>query len=431
MEALIDENFSYKAKLKSTSIEEYKSCLENYRNNFDGAKDLKGGIPIFLDTNVLLRYYSISFTAREKLLNFIDENKERIYITSQVQIEFLKNREEVIQKFFDQVTNRIPKDFTSEIINKITNFSEQHKIVLKDYSFVEPELDRLKSEFENLLVKLNESIDVNKVENQNLLINDKLLEIICSCHQTDKLNENELKLIIDDYDELVKNSKKDNNNEYINKSVFPGLGDFKEKPDDPYGDFIIFHEILKFTRSKSQNVIFLTFDNTKGDWMKKDKSPHMHYIDNVYKNTDRILYIIDAERTLNKLLEVNIDSLILNDNRFFETELNINSLKKLFETEIILSKFNDALFDQDLIDELKFHGYETIENIVKDLKYAAFGFNKSIHNQKIRLNKVGAIRLLLMIANEKYNIIFSKKHGPVSPGPILLKLSKNGREFIK
>ena len=44
--------------------------------------------------------------------------------------------------------------------------------------------------------------------------------------------------------------------------------------------------------------------------MNKNKSPHLHYIQNMYANTGQILYIIDAERAFGELLNIDIDSLV-------------------------------------------------------------------------------------------------------------------------
>lgn len=154
MTDIITTSTSFKSKMKSTSISQFKASMDLYSTNFNDALQLKNDTPIFLDTNILLRYYSISFNAREKLFKFIADNISRIYLSEQVQFEFLKNREDVIGKFFEQVTNKIPKDFTQDILNKIKNFNDQHKVVLKDYPYVEPELkssiEKLSKTLENL-----------------------------------------------------------------------------------------------------------------------------------------------------------------------------------------------------------------------------------------------------------------------------------------
>lgn len=433
MDAIINDNFSYKSKLESTSIEEYKSCLEKFRENFDDAKDLKGKLPIFFDTNVLLRYYSISFTAREKLFKFISDNKDRIYITTQVQSEFLKNREEVIQKFFDQVTNKIPTDFNSEIINKITNFTDKHKIVLKDYSSVEAELNSLKDSFKELLKKLNEAIDIKKNENLNLLVNDDFLDLICSCNMLPGLSQPELQLITRDYDELASKIKKSDNDNFKDKYVFPGVGDLKEKPDYPYGDFIIYHEILKYISSKSENTIFLTFDNTKGDWMKKNKSPHLHYVENVFKNTENILYIIDAERTLNEILEVNIDSLIIN-----EVTLPISSdiltIEAIRDILCTLDIFKNLDEDPDsyerIMYELDLNGYKSMQTLISDIKKSEQGFRTFLKVETFKPTVFGALRILLLMANDDYDKIVHENFTTISqPSDYFKSIAKKYSRF--
>ena len=169
MEIIIkDRNFL--TKRGSYTIASYKSCLEKIAIGFDSELSLSTKTPIVLDTSVLLRYYSISFTARLKLKEFIKNNKSRIILTPQVQREFIKNREDVIQKFFEQVTDKIPRDFNIDIVNKMKSFIEQHKTVLKDYPFFETDIIKHKSELEELLKRLNETIEVKRNENKNLVV---------------------------------------------------------------------------------------------------------------------------------------------------------------------------------------------------------------------------------------------------------------------
>jgi len=77
---LVTTDVCFSSKRNPTSLLEYKECLEKYSSNFQKEVSLETDSPIFLDTKVLLRYYSISFTAREKLFEFINLHKNRIML---------------------------------------------------------------------------------------------------------------------------------------------------------------------------------------------------------------------------------------------------------------------------------------------------------------------------------------------------------------
>jgi hypothetical protein len=399
--AIITKENTFASKKNISSISEYKNCLEKFADNFSREISLDTKSVIFLDTNVILRYYSISFTARHKLFDFIKKYSDRIVISAQVQAEFLKNREDVIQRFFEQVTNKIPKDFNSDIINKSKNFLEQHKVVLKDYPFVESGISQSHKDLETLLDKLNETIDKKREEHLGLILKDDFLDLLTRCTLYSGLTPEEYLLVKNEFDELKKQINIDSMDTLLNKpnAIFPGLGDIREKPDDPYGDYIIYHEMIKFMITRSADVLFLTFDNSKGDWMSKKKSPHLNYVLNSFLNTGQLLYIIDAERTLGELLDVNIDSLISDQVQTEDTSITIESLTKIVETLDVFKHVRRGKFTQRTLDELKINGYSSILEVEKDLIKASIAVKKYAEDQNPDLNTIGILRVALRIAN--------------------------------
>jgi hypothetical protein len=366
---LINKDHSFLAKRNNNSISQYQACLKKYAENLEQEITLTSKTPIFLDTNILLRFYSISFAARKKLFEFIHENSKRIFITTQVQTEFIKNREDVIQRFFEQVTNKIPKDFNSDIVNKINSFLEQHKVVLKDYPFVENGIKEHQGKLEQLLEKLNRTIEDKRKEQENLITNDQFLDLLNNCQAYEDLTSDEQEFIKKEFDALAKGVSSDSIDSILNKvnAIFPGLGDIKFKPDDPYGDYIIYHEIMKFMLNKKSDVVYLTFDNSKGDWMSKNKSPYLHYVQNMYLNTGYILYILDAERALGELLNIDINSLV-KSNSISETSrpFTIESLSKFLNDSTIFAGIHRGVVSKTLIDELNTNGYNDMAEIEGD-----------------------------------------------------------------
>lgn len=401
---IITEDVGFYAKMKQSSISGYKECIDKFSKNFEKEVSLKTKTKIFLDTNVLLRYYSISFTARAKLFNFLKDNKDRIVLTHQVQLEFLRNREDIIQKFFEQVTSKIPKDFNTDIVNKMKAFLDQHKVVLKDYPFVEPGIENYQNELETLLKKLNDAVEEKRIEHVDLVVKDDFLTLLSSCLTSSDLNQEEVKIIKSKFDLLSKDVSINNIDSFFNKpnGAFPGLGDIKNKPDDPYGDFIIFHEILKFMIEKECDSIFLTFDNTKGDWMNKNKSPHLHYVQNVYSNTGKILYIVNAERALEDLLNIDIESLISAEPKILDGLITLDSLHDLVKKHPSFSGVKFVSYDSDFLKELSVNGYVYLADIERDINKVPNGIAE-YREAKPHLNSIGVLRCALRIANPLCN----------------------------
>lgn len=339
---MFDKDFSFCNKRKCNSLNLYKECITKYYETFDRAKGFDKGFHIFLDTNILLRYYSVSFTARKKLLDFLKKKKNQIVISSQVQLEFIKNRENVINTFFERVTNQVPSTLKSEVVNRMQSFIDNHKVVLKDYPEVEKNITSQLTDLEILLENLNSKTKQAKETNSTLIYKDEFLDFISSCNTLQVLEDEELKQIESDYKELCKeisdSSKIRNHIENNPNDIFPGIGDIKEKGDSSSGDFIIYHEIMKYMKDKTCDVIFLTFDSTKGDWMKYDKTPYIHYILNTYSNTNKLLYILDADRILKEILDVNIDSLlpseVIEESLTTKTLLSKGFLNNLLQTHV-------------------------------------------------------------------------------------------------
>jgi len=87
--------------------------------------------------------------------------------------------------------------------------------------------------------------------------------------------------------------------------------DGKQKNENEDGDFIIFHEIMKYMKEHNTSVVFLTNDKKK-DWFEIDENnkrqPQINYIESTYNNTQKFNYILEADRTLSSLLNIHIES---------------------------------------------------------------------------------------------------------------------------
>ncbi|WP_097028574.1 PIN-like domain-containing protein [Clostridium peptidivorans] len=312
----INTELSFGSKLDKCGIKDYKDCLKEYSQKFDSASKLENNIPTFLDTNVLLQIYKVSLKSRESIVTFFQNNKERIYIANQVQQEFVKNRLNVLNEYFELVSDELCKDYEKEIINSIQRYYESKKGIFEDFEEIGEEILATIEKVRKTYELLKEKIGDYKKSFGDIEYNDENLNLFSSFNILDSFDTAELDFLRKEFDNLSKKIKdKSKVKEFIKKNpneAFPGGGDLIEKPDNPYGDYFIYHEILKFMKEKDSDAVLLTFDTTKGDWMKEDKTPHIHYVLNAYLNTGKFLYILDAKRTFSEVLNIKTNSMIDN-----------------------------------------------------------------------------------------------------------------------
>jgi len=330
--SVLIKDISFGNNVKTLTVSSYIESLSRYRSSVDEAIELKNNIPIFLDTNILLRYYSVSFKSREILLRFFSEHHHRIYITAQVQKEFIKNREDVIDRFFDETLSKFGDDLKSDIINKIQAYKDRNKILLDDFDFLDSKLTKIYNDATKSFEQLSKEIAAIKAKNPATKYDDELLSVVMKMNLIDNLSEEDIRFLQSEYDVLKKGIEITKIKSEIGKpqKAFPGLADLIEKPESPYGDYLIYHEMIKLAKEKMTNVLFLTYDTTKGDWLKSNKEPHTHYIQTIYRATGQTLFFIDAERFFDKHLKQHFDSLLKATNDYFSPDSD-------YEKEFILN----------------------------------------------------------------------------------------------
>jgi predicted nucleic acid-binding protein len=338
----IDNCFDIDKFVKITTTQK---ALKRYADNFPDASDLKNEIPIFLDTNVLLEYYKISFTERKEIKQFLVKNKNRIYLTHQIEKEFLRHRISHInayQKSLDEFLNSYQtikldlEKLKGGVINNFQHYVEKNKILNNDYENVQKELNdiyidlsnRLKGIFleGDLFAKIEQKeIEIGEIKKKlegeaDIERNDDLLDIISEFTVIPALEEDENTFLIEKYAAL-KGDYDAIKGDIIEKpkKSFPGCGEHKKT--DKTGDFIIYHEILKFMKDKATDVVFLTSDVSKDDWLLRNKGeliPFTHYIINNYLCSEQIMYVFQASDKL----RVSYDRIYADGDAVKESETN-------------------------------------------------------------------------------------------------------------
>jgi len=322
----INEEFGFNSNKKHT-IKQVKESLDSHSSNFEKALLLDGSIPIFLDTNILLNYYGMSGSEKEKLLDFITVT-DNIYITKQIETEFVRNRIGVINDYFTSVRTiktLVEKDLVKDIKNKFKSVLN-NKILKADFQenwkeleAIYIDLERKLFDNEELINKINSSVDSLLKVNKHLKIKDDILNHYQDIEVIKELDNDELEYLKSEFKVLFEKYKQAKETQKY-KLTFPGCGE-KKILSEADGDFIIYHEILKFMKENGKDAIFLTNDVTKNDWISKDGQPFIHYIEKTFLNTNQNLYIFNAERILDSIDFENIYDFDFEEEK---REINVN-----------------------------------------------------------------------------------------------------------
>ncbi|MBO7466796.1 MAG: hypothetical protein J6T94_03820 [Bacteroidaceae bacterium] len=323
----VGANFTFRTRYKS--IVDANTALRKYAAGIEHRDEWvyeENKMPIFLDTCVLLNLYDVSEKERVEFIKFIRKNKDRIYISSQVQREY--NRRRILSvKGFKEKVDKTKNDILSTLAKVATTYQNEKEGVtnLANRNLIKygmPQVETKLRELEEFLKKpayntelqemlkqcsdfISQHVDEeceNCWRNADFEYIDPVLEVIMEAKLLPSLSTEEQTYIADLYKKLrtpydaLKPTDKEQ--ETI---TFPGAGD-KDKPEDgsieesvAWGDLYIYHEMLRFMKENKTDVVFMTRDVTKKDWIKKDHRAYVHYIVNGYEMTGHLMYILDAD----------------------------------------------------------------------------------------------------------------------------------------
>lgn len=324
----VNDDFCFRTRYKS--LKKAKDALARYE---EGIKNMDNwlydnNMPIFLDTCVLLNLYMISDIERNAFVDFIQKNKARIIVASQVEREYNRRRVPQIKKFMGQVDelktkiNKVLEGLGESIKNiksSVMGVANQNivrlgmpEVGIKFKELIEVfEQPQFTAEYEDKIKECKDEIDQHLDEEcEQCMLKadfeycDPVLDALSETVILPSLKSNEQTFIIELYKKLRKafdESKTDKDNDKKSVDItFPGSGDPKKPVDAPieesvaWGDLYIYHEMLSYMKEHNTDVVFLTQDIKKQDWLKSDRTPFVHYIVNAYEMTGHMMYILDS-----------------------------------------------------------------------------------------------------------------------------------------
>lgn len=406
----ISSSFCFNSENHLSILDVFKS-FESYNLNQDKAKVLDYDVPIFLDTNVLADYYRLSFSERQQLKEILEKYKSRIHITKQVEKEFLSNRIGIIKNFNKRLKDELLSKFGSikdEIealqAGKVRGFNEF--LVdkrLNDYPELREDLKILKTKIENKSKEVYKStdfgqqikeqgeqirlqIDKTLERSSNIEKKDEILAVFAQFIVTPELSNEETEFLKKHYNQLLGQYDKYKGDQNISwKYTFPGCGESKEK-DEPLGDFIIYHEMLKFMKTEGTDVIFLTNDVTKKDWVSDNKAENYnHYIEQTFLNTGKIMYIYHAKNVLNISYE-NIYSEPSKPASEYLIKEN-NGLPIVKNSDIILNDIEFDIVKRILAAQMGSDDFVSVYSIQNDLRRLYPDYSISVATKALEAKK--------------------------------------------
>ena len=223
-----------------------------------------------LDTNALLKTYSFDSDSFNKLKKFFESNKGKIFATHTVEIEYIRNRESVSNSYavvskkkFVDAFNKIGG--TIEALYSDPGFN--YSYLMKDNKEL---CEKIKALHENYKTVSNDVANYEKTiseDNADAFKLECLEMIVKNVDFSTKLaEENQYPILNKEFEELHKKYKDERKNNKKITQNFPGCGEDNPQKD---GDYIIFHEMMELAKVKGKNIMLLTNDVAKDDWVDK------------------------------------------------------------------------------------------------------------------------------------------------------------------
>lgn len=208
------------------------------------------------DTNILLNLYRYSDETTNEFTSILLSLKDRVWIPHRVADEYLCNRLKVISEQREEYDSAISE--ISKLESRLEN-SRQHPFISQ------AEMKGAKETFKNLTSELNKNKSVHENRLTNDDIKDKIAEIFDNRVGEAPSTENLISII------------KEGEKRYSEK-IPPGYSDAKKATTDdtiksqtrPYGDLIVWKQILEKSKSEGKPIIFVT-DDGKEDWWLRFK----------------------------------------------------------------------------------------------------------------------------------------------------------------
>lgn len=278
----------------------------------DVSVDWPKSAPVFLDTNVLLGYYQMPINARQRFYPWLVQHQG--YASDQVKREF-KRHAPTLQRIHRRHL-RAPIDLArlADSQGQLKAYLKQQARLLRDYPSWRRALEDLLAEVATVTAQSEQYNQRYLKQGHDLLRQINHNDPFKVLYTLPAIEKREYKHLKREFDQAAVQAIQENNKGFDDavaayqyrhpERVFPGLGDVLTKQKNPYGDYLIYHELLKWAARDEGDapILFLTDDSTKGDWLDARGAPYPHYQQHFKAQTGRLLHIHAARPVLTQWL---------------------------------------------------------------------------------------------------------------------------------
>lgn len=361
--------------MDKSSLDLLKKGNSNLLNFFQSAV-------VIFDSSALLDLYNYPVYTRQPLYNQVfSKLKGRLWIPSQVEFEYIKNREKVIKKPIDVYENLITKiskntegGFVKQIgkeidiiknnnrknisgniqaLKEITQNADKHPHI--DHEKIRS-FDKLLSNFDKRILEIEDDYN-DFCKEIETAINVQVNEVNHSIDNDDVLN-----FVLDNidvgksytYDKLLEVCKVGHSRYEL--QIPPGYLDDEKIGMQKYGDLILWMQIIDYVKNEKIRVIFVTNDSKPDWWEYQNKistnNPRIELLKEFLDKTSQEIHFTDSNRfyrDAKKYLQLSIDQSIL-DTIIENSQMSIQ--KNQLITEV---SFYDWLREKSRLSDFNFN----------------------------------------------------------------------------
>lgn len=312
---------------------------EYYRPTEDEFSQLWGNCLFIFDANVLLNIYRYSIKTRNELFVILDKLSDNLWIPHQAALEYQKRRITVIgeqesayeniKKVLSDIRNKLNSELNSFKLHPTINANNIFNKIDSTLKEIEKELDILEQGHPNLINSDN--------------IRDKLTELFDGKVGSPCFPE-----------KLEKIYKKGKIRYYEN--IPPGFKDIT-KPENKYGDLVLWFQIIEHAKSTKKPIIFIT-DDRKEDWWSKFKgkiiAPHPGLINEIFSETGVNFYMYQTGQFMKYA------------SKYLEIPLPLEAIEEVQK----IRKFDESYFEEMIREEEEYLKAHPEEAKLSELDYA-------------------------------------------------------------
>lgn len=257
------------------------------------------------DANVLLNLYRYSSETRNAFLSLFNKVEQQMWLPEQVAYEFLKNRPEVISE-----QSKAYETAITDVDKLSGSFSAK-----RAHPFIS---SKVKKAYDHAAQAIKEEMRQKKDAQDKLLTEDSIRDQIADLFEGKIGPAYAAQEMSDVYKEGVKRYAESTPPGYEDRNKFKDPKNNTEKRSN-FGDWIVWRQLIDFTKGNEKPVILVTNDTKEDWWLKRagrTLGPRPELIAEFFEETAQHILIYQPERFLtlgNQNLHAEIDSKFIDE----------------------------------------------------------------------------------------------------------------------